>query len=116
LFSQFFGKCFSRDFFPKHFCGVFELPLLRNAQKRHLKKFKKNQGTYLPHLAVFWQIYIASNNFSLKHPLIRPEKKIKKNRRADSLLLWPLSGFGPNRNGIKTPEDGGPRTGEIGAP
>jgi hypothetical protein len=33
-------------------CGVFELPLLRNAQKRHLKKSKlnNNKSTHLPHL------------------------------------------------------------------
>jgi hypothetical protein len=36
------------DFLQKVFYGVFELPLLRNAQKRHKKK-KKKKGTYLPH-------------------------------------------------------------------
>jgi hypothetical protein len=42
--------------FPKKFLMVFlnfELPLLRNAQKRHkqnLQKNKKRRGTYLPHL------------------------------------------------------------------
>jgi hypothetical protein len=44
-----FGKSFDMDF-PKSFCGVFELPLLRNAQKRHLKnEGGKKEGTYLPH-------------------------------------------------------------------
>jgi hypothetical protein len=30
-------KAFDMDFPQKVFCGVFELPLLRNAQKRHKK-------------------------------------------------------------------------------
>jgi hypothetical protein len=34
------------DFPQKVFGGVFELPLLRNAQKRHKKNTKK-KGTYL---------------------------------------------------------------------
>jgi hypothetical protein len=41
-------------YFPqKVFHGVFELPLLRDAQKRHKKisKIKKKEGTYLPHLS-----------------------------------------------------------------
>jgi hypothetical protein len=38
-------------YFPKKgFCGVFEVPLLKNAQKRPQKtqKQKKKGGTYLP--------------------------------------------------------------------
>jgi hypothetical protein len=36
LFSQLFRpKVFDMDFLQKVFFGVFELPLLRNAQKRH---------------------------------------------------------------------------------
>jgi hypothetical protein len=36
LFSQlFWQKGFDMDFPQKGFCGVFELPLLRNAPKRH---------------------------------------------------------------------------------
>jgi hypothetical protein len=38
FFSQLFRpKAFDMDFPQKVFCGVFELPLLRNAQKRHKK-------------------------------------------------------------------------------
>jgi hypothetical protein len=33
------AKSFCHVFFPKSFCGVFELLLLRNAQKRHKKCF-----------------------------------------------------------------------------
>jgi hypothetical protein len=33
---------------PKSFCGVFELPLLRNAQKLYKKKLKEKNNTYLP--------------------------------------------------------------------
>jgi hypothetical protein len=52
FFSQLFRpKVFDMDFLQKVFYGVFELPLLRNAQKRHkkIKKLKK-KSTYLPHL------------------------------------------------------------------
>jgi hypothetical protein len=48
FFSQLFRpKAFDMDFPQKVFFGVFELPLLRNAQKRHKKNIKKS--TYLPH-------------------------------------------------------------------
>jgi hypothetical protein len=42
FFSQLFRpKVFDMDFPKKVFCGVFELPLLRNAQKRHKKITQK---------------------------------------------------------------------------
>jgi hypothetical protein len=44
FFLNFFGfrpKVFDMDFPQKVFYGVFELPLLRNAQKRHKIKFNK---------------------------------------------------------------------------
>jgi hypothetical protein len=42
VFSQLFRpKVFDMDFPQKVFNGVFELPLLRNAQKRHNKKSPK---------------------------------------------------------------------------
>jgi hypothetical protein len=54
FFSQLFRpKVFDIDFPQKVFYGVAELPLLRNAQKRHkqIKKIKKKQkGTYL----IYW--------------------------------------------------------------
>jgi hypothetical protein len=54
-----FGKSFDMDF-PKSFWGVFELLLLRNAQKRHLKKDGGGkEGTYLPHWVAICQIYVA---------------------------------------------------------
>jgi hypothetical protein len=37
-----FVKTFRHDFFVKRFCGVFELPPLRNTRKRD--KTKKNRG------------------------------------------------------------------------
>jgi hypothetical protein len=41
FFSQLFRpKVFDIDFPQKVFYGVFELPLLRNAQKRHKKNLK----------------------------------------------------------------------------
>jgi hypothetical protein len=41
FFSQLFRpKVFDMDFPQKVFYGVFELPLLRNAQKRHTKNLK----------------------------------------------------------------------------
>jgi hypothetical protein len=44
LFCQLFRpKVFDMDFPQKVFCGVFELPLLRNAQKRHKNIKKKNR-------------------------------------------------------------------------
>jgi hypothetical protein len=42
---------FDMDFPQKVFCGVFELPLLRNAQKK--------KGTYLPHLVAICQMYVG---------------------------------------------------------
>jgi hypothetical protein len=35
------------DFPQNNFCGVFELPLLRNAQKRH-KKYSQNKNKKVP--------------------------------------------------------------------
>jgi hypothetical protein len=57
-------------YFPqKVFYGVFELPLLRNAQKRHkkIKKIKKKEGTYLPHF-IICQVYVAFNFIFLRRP------------------------------------------------
>jgi hypothetical protein len=56
FFSQLFRpKVFDMDFPQKVFCGVFELPLLRNGQKRHksiskLKKKKRKAPTY----PIYW--------------------------------------------------------------
>jgi hypothetical protein len=59
FFSQLFRpKAFDMDFPQKVFCGVFELPLLRNAQK------------HLPHLVAICQIYVAFNFYFLRRPLI----------------------------------------------
>jgi hypothetical protein len=42
---DFFGeKVFDTDFLPKYFCGDFELPLPRNAQKRTKKKSQEKKG------------------------------------------------------------------------
>jgi hypothetical protein len=61
FFSQLFRpKVFDIDFPQKVFYGVFEVPLLRNAQKRHKKSQKlknKQKGTYLPDLLAICQIY-----------------------------------------------------------
>jgi hypothetical protein len=70
---NFFGqkpKVFDMDFPQKGFYGVFELPLLGNAQKRHKKttKIKKKKCTYLPYLVAICQIYVAFN-FFLRRPL-----------------------------------------------
>jgi hypothetical protein len=44
FFSQlFWAEAFDLDFPQNVFNGVFELPLFRNAQKRHLKKRKKEK-------------------------------------------------------------------------
>jgi hypothetical protein len=55
FFSQLFhSKVFDMDFPQKVFYGVFELPLLRNAQTRHKKNHKikkKKRGRYLPDLS-----------------------------------------------------------------
>jgi hypothetical protein len=62
-FLSFFGKKFSTfdmDSPQRVFNGVFELPLLRNAQKRrllrkkNLKNSKKKKTTYEPRLAAIW--------------------------------------------------------------
>jgi hypothetical protein len=49
-------RTFFDMYFFKRFYGVFELSLLRNAQKRHLKK---RVSTYLPHLVTICQMYVA---------------------------------------------------------
>jgi hypothetical protein len=71
FFPQLFRpKVFDMDFPQKVFYGVFELPLLRNAQKRHKKKKKKKKvPSYLLHLVAICQIYIAFNFLFLRRPL-----------------------------------------------
>ena len=48
FFLNFFGQKFLTWTFPKSFYGVFELPLLGNAQKRHKKNLKIKKKKYLP--------------------------------------------------------------------
>jgi hypothetical protein len=48
------SKVFDMDFSQKVLCGVFELPLLRNAHTQQIKKY-----TYIPHLVAICQIYVA---------------------------------------------------------
>jgi hypothetical protein len=74
FFPQLFRtEVFDMDFPPKVFNGVFELPLLRNAHKRHTKKShtkkEKKKGTYLPHLVAICQIYVAFNFYFVRRPL-----------------------------------------------
>jgi hypothetical protein len=48
---KFFVKGFRHGFFQNEFYGVFELPLLRNAQKRHKQNSKlkeRERERYLP--------------------------------------------------------------------
>jgi hypothetical protein len=50
-------------YFPqKKICGVFELPLLRNAQKRHKKK------KYLPTPFIICQVHVTFNFIFLRRP------------------------------------------------
>jgi hypothetical protein len=61
------------DFSQKVFCGVFELPLMRNAQKGHKRKSQKKIGkksTYLPHLVAICQIYVAFSFLFIWRPLL----------------------------------------------
>jgi hypothetical protein len=76
------------DFLQKVFYGVFELPLLRNAQKRHKKNLtqKKKVPTYpichLPDIRRF-QFYFSSA------PLAAAEAEAKtktKSQKADSAV------------------------------
>jgi hypothetical protein len=48
FFLNFFGQKFLTWTFPKKVFGVFELPLLRNAQKRHGKRSKER--SFFPQL------------------------------------------------------------------
>jgi hypothetical protein len=55
FFQLFRPEVFDIDFPQKFFYGVFELPLLRNAQKRHKKiskKTKKNRK--VPTYLIYW--------------------------------------------------------------
>jgi hypothetical protein len=68
--QTFWQKAFDMDSPQNVFYGVFELPLLRNAQKRHKKgKIKLYLPGYLLHLVAICQIYVAFNYFVLKRPL-----------------------------------------------
>jgi hypothetical protein len=72
FFLNFFRPNFFDMYFPKKtFYGVFELPLLRNAQKRHKTNLniKKKKSTYLPHLVAICQIYGGFNFIFLGRPL-----------------------------------------------
>jgi hypothetical protein len=44
IFVEILGKVFDTDFLPKHFYGVFELLLPRNAQKLTKKKTKEKKS------------------------------------------------------------------------
>jgi hypothetical protein len=69
FFSQLFRpEAFDMNFPQKVFCGVFDLPLLRNAQKRHKKNLKK-KIRHLPHLVAICRIYVAFNLFFSLAPL-----------------------------------------------
>jgi hypothetical protein len=95
-------KVFDMDFpqIPKSF-ELFEPPLLRNAQKRH-KPPPQNKGTYPPHLAAIWQIYVAFSNFFLRRPLICMFSRLKYVRAA--LQTWLQSSQEPT---------GGPLDSEV---
>jgi hypothetical protein len=53
FFSTFWQKVFDMNFPQTVFNGVFELPLLRNAQKRHRKKVTKKKGK-VPTYPIKW--------------------------------------------------------------
>jgi hypothetical protein len=98
FFSQLFRpKVFDMDFPQKVFYGVFELPLLRNAQKRHKifsqKEKKKKEGAYLPHLVAICQIYVGFNFLFLWRPLIEQHTKQPNGQRAKIAPVLVL-GFG----------------------
>jgi hypothetical protein len=58
-------------YFPqKVFYGVFELPLLRNAQKRHEKPQKLKKKKYLPTPFIICQVYVAFHFIFLRRPSI----------------------------------------------
>jgi hypothetical protein len=99
-FPQLFRpKVFDMDFPQNVFFGVFELPLLRNAQKRHKQKLKKlikkTEGTYLPHLVVICQIYVAF------------KKNLSASRSEPALLLVAVAVIASRK---------GPRTAKTIAP
>jgi hypothetical protein len=70
FFSQLFRpKVFDMDFPQKVFYSAFELPLLRNAQKRHKKKKnKKKKGTMVPDLSS--ARYTSLSFFFFSAPLV----------------------------------------------
>jgi hypothetical protein len=73
FFLNFFGQKLLTWIFPKSFYGVFELPLLRNAQKRHkkIKKIKKKEGTMVPDLSS--ARYTSLSFFFSSAPLAKKE-------------------------------------------
>jgi hypothetical protein len=75
-------------YFPqKVFFGVFELPLLRNAKKRHKKLTNLKKEKYLPTPFIICQVYVAFNFIFLRRPSggrgSRPSTLGTKARRAE---------------------------------
>jgi hypothetical protein len=70
--STFLANIFDMEFPQKvfNFYGAFELPLslVKKRTKTPLKKRKQKNGTYLPHLAAIWQIYVAFSIFFFGAP------------------------------------------------
>jgi hypothetical protein len=106
--SQLFRpKVFDMDFPQNVFYGVFELPLLRNAQKRHKKNSKKNifvlkKGTYLPHLVAICQIYVISLFICLVMCLCTLDTRSRPGpKNLLSYLLTSLGGTAKNAIKIK---------------
>jgi hypothetical protein len=89
------------DFLQKVFNGVFELPLLRNAQERHKKISKiKKKKNYLPHLPSARDTSLSILFFfgapRSKLLLItkgRQKKNLKKTTNVRTYFIWPGLSF-----------------------
>jgi hypothetical protein len=93
------------DFPKKVFNGVFELPLLRNAQKRHknththTKHNQKKEGAVVPHLVFICQIYAAFKKAVLRAPWGSSKTRAKKyhQKNLTPVRFWPLTRHGVHR-------------------
>jgi hypothetical protein len=110
--SQLFRpKVFDMCFPQKVFYGVFELPLLRNAQKRHKKISKIKKKKYLPTPFIICQVYVAFNFIFLRRPSQRlfvsltPLNCMEPQGGGKGVVLWPCC-LPPPHGTILRPNEG----------
>jgi hypothetical protein len=105
FFVDCFVKAFRHDSFVKRFCGVFELPSLRNTRKRY-KQIKNKEKLTSKFLSIYLGKFFDMDFFSFffvkifvwcfTTPLTekRPKTYLKKSRGGGGGVGWWLGGSG----------------------